>query len=87
MHPPPLLHCPFPGVFHNVLCARAPAENPPVSFVRFSPNGKYLLIGTLNNSIRLWDYQNLKLLKARLIPQRVFLQCFSSQTGVSIVSL
>lgn len=31
-------------------------ENPPVSFVRFTPNGKYLLMGTLNNTLRLWDY-------------------------------
>jgi COMPASS component SWD3 len=27
------------------------------SFVRFSPNGKYLLAGTLDSKIRLWDFQ------------------------------
>jgi COMPASS component SWD3 len=31
---------------------------PQVSCVKFSPNGKYLLVSTLNNKIRLWDYSN-----------------------------
>ena len=26
-------------------------ENPPVSFVRFSPNGKFILVGTLDNTL------------------------------------
>lgn len=26
-------------------------ENPPVSFVKFSPNGKYILVGTLDNNL------------------------------------
>ena len=30
---------------------------PDRSFVRFSPNGKYLLAGTLDSKIRLWDFQ------------------------------
>ena len=30
-------------------------DNPPVSFVRFSPNGKYILAATLDNTLRLWD--------------------------------
>uniref|UniRef100_A0AAQ5X5U8 Anaphase-promoting complex subunit 4 WD40 domain-containing protein n=1 Tax=Amphiprion ocellaris TaxID=80972 RepID=A0AAQ5X5U8_AMPOC len=38
--------------------------NPPVSFVKFSPNGKYILVATLDKSVRpllalstlkLWD--------------------------------
>ena len=32
-------------------------DNPVVSFVKFSPNGKYLLAGTLDNKLRLWNYQ------------------------------
>lgn len=32
-----------------------PAGNPPVSFVRFVPNGKYLLLCTLDNCIRLYN--------------------------------
>nr|GMD56730.1 COMPASS-like H3K4 histone methylase component WDR5A [Ipomoea batatas] len=27
-------------------------ENPPVSFVKFSPNGKFLLVGTLDNTLK-----------------------------------
>uniref|UniRef100_A0AAQ6A4B6 WD repeat domain 5 n=1 Tax=Amphiprion ocellaris TaxID=80972 RepID=A0AAQ6A4B6_AMPOC len=29
--------------------------NPPVSFVKFSPNGKYILVATLDNTLKLWD--------------------------------
>ena len=35
-------------------------ENPPVSFVKFSPNGKYILAGTLDNTLKLWDYSRAK---------------------------
>lgn len=31
-------------------------DNPPVTTVRFSPNGRYLLAFTLDNCVRLWDY-------------------------------
>jgi COMPASS component SWD3 len=31
-------------------------DNAPVVGVRFSPNGKYVLAWTLDNSIRLWNY-------------------------------
>ncbi|KAH0512017.1 WD repeat-containing protein 5 [Microtus ochrogaster] len=30
-------------------------DNPPVSFVKFSPNGKHILAATLNNTLKLWD--------------------------------
>ena len=30
--------------------------NPPMSFVKFSPNGKYILTVTLGNTVKLWDY-------------------------------
>lgn len=26
-------------------------ENPPVSYVKFSPNGKFILVGTLDNTL------------------------------------
>ena len=29
-------------------------DNPPVSFARFSPNSKFLLMGTLDSTLRLW---------------------------------
>ena len=31
-------------------------DNAPVTAVRFSPNGKYILASTLDSCIRLWDY-------------------------------
>jgi len=38
-------------------------DNPPVSFVKFSPNGKYILAATLDNKLKLWDYTKGKCLK------------------------
>ena len=38
-------------------------NNPPVSFVKFSPNGKYILAGTLDNQLRLWNHHSGKCLK------------------------
>ncbi|KAH3680903.1 hypothetical protein WICMUC_000046 [Wickerhamomyces mucosus] len=35
----------------------------PVSYVKFSPNGRYLLATTLDNTIRLWDYNNNRVVK------------------------
>lgn len=31
-------------------------DNPPVTSVKFSPNGKYVLAWTLDDCVRLWDY-------------------------------
>lgn len=33
------------------------------SFVKFSPNGKFILAATLDNTLRLWNYQTGKCLK------------------------
>ena len=41
-------------------------ENAPVTGVRFSPNGKYLLAGTKDSAFRLWDYMRGKCLKTYL---------------------
>ena len=38
-------------------------DNPPISFVKFSPNGKYILAATLDNTLKLWDYSKGKSLK------------------------
>ena len=38
-------------------------DNPPVSFVKFSPNGKYILAATLDNTLKLWDYSKGKMPK------------------------
>ena len=34
-----------------------------MSFVKFSPNGKYVLTGTLDDSIKLWDFNKGKCVK------------------------
>ena len=31
-------------------------DNPPVAFVKFSPNGRFILAGLLDSSLRLWNY-------------------------------
>ena len=38
-------------------------DNPPVSFVKFSPNGRFILAGLLDNTLRLWNYHKGKCLK------------------------
>ncbi|CAH8841507.1 unnamed protein product [Trichobilharzia szidati] len=38
-------------------------DNPPVSFVKFSPNGKYILAATLDSCLKLWDYTKGRCLK------------------------
>lgn len=38
-------------------------SNPPVSFVKFSPNGKYILVSTLDSTLRLYNYYTGKCLK------------------------
>lgn len=34
------------------------AKNPGVGFLKFSPNGKYILVSTWDNRIRLWSFQD-----------------------------
>lgn len=35
----------------------------PIACVSFTPNGKYLLVGTLNNELLLWDYKKNRIVK------------------------
>ena len=42
-------------------------DNPPVSFVKFSPNGKYILAATLDNTLKLWDYSKVGSVDLNLI--------------------
>lgn len=46
-------------------------ENPPVSFVKFSPNGKYILAATLDNTLKLWDYSKVSIRKFFPVMQQV----------------
>lgn len=39
-------------------------DNPPVSSIRFSLNGKYLLAATLDDTVRLWSVQSGKCVKS-----------------------
>ena len=41
-----------------------------MSFVKFSPNGKYILAATLDNTLKLWDYS-----KVSLVWRSVKLDC------------
>ncbi|KAJ6141527.1 hypothetical protein N7470_009917 [Penicillium chermesinum] len=38
-------------------------DNPPATFVKFSPNGKYILAWTLDGCIRLWNYVESRVIK------------------------
>lgn len=38
-------------------------ENIPISYAKFSPNGKYILMSTLDSSLKLMDYTRNKCLK------------------------
>ncbi|EDW74634.1 uncharacterized protein Dwil_GK19416 [Drosophila willistoni] len=38
-------------------------DNTPVGYVKFSPNGKYILASTLNNTLKLWNFQKPKCLR------------------------
>ena len=42
-------------------------DNPPVSFVKFSPNGKYILAATLDNTLKLWDYSKVSSFKVSTV--------------------
>ena len=38
-------------------------SNDPISYVQFSPNGKYILVGSYDSSWKIWDYNDNKCLK------------------------
>lgn len=40
-------------------------EFPPISLVRFTPNGKFLLTATLDSQLKLWDYNE-------CVPRKVY---------------
>ena len=48
---------------NNCLKTLVDSANPPVSHVKFSPNGKYILASTYDSTLRLWDYLKARVLK------------------------
>jgi len=51
---------------------------PGVGFVKFSPNGKFILASTWDNTIRLWSYQSTKVLKTYSGHKNELHCCFAS---------
>nr|KAJ0212698.1 hypothetical protein LSAT_V11C400167830 [Lactuca sativa] len=65
-------------------------ENPPVSFVKFSPNGNFFLVGTLDSTLRLWNLSTGKFLKTNNIhtnSKYSMSSAFSITNGKYIVSV
>ncbi len=52
--------------------------NPGVGFVKFSPNGKFILSSTWDNTIRLWSYNSNKVLKTYIGHKNELHCCFAS---------
>lgn len=70
---------------NEVAGARPPAgtrkeqlANPGVGFVKFSPNGKFILASTWDSTIRLWSYQATKVLKTYTGHKNELHCCFAS---------
>ncbi|KAK4766097.1 hypothetical protein SAY87_007739 [Trapa incisa] len=62
---------------------------PAVSFAKFSPNGKFILVATLNNTLKLWNYSTGKFLKIYTGHQNTtycIMATFSVTNGKYIVS-
>ncbi|EDX07562.1 WD repeat-containing protein 5 [Drosophila simulans] len=47
----------------HVMKTLVDVDNIPVGHVKFSPNGRYILSSTLNNTLRLWNYNKSKCLR------------------------
>ncbi|EDV54970.1 WD repeat-containing protein 5 [Drosophila erecta] len=47
----------------HVLKTLVDVDNIPVGYVKFSPNGRYILSATLNNTLKLWNYNKPKCLR------------------------
>ncbi|KAH9312811.1 hypothetical protein KI387_027846, partial [Taxus chinensis] len=64
-------------------------QNTPMSFAKFSPNGKFILAGTLDSTLRLWNHQTGKFLKTysgHVNNKFCIFSTFSVTNGIYIVS-
>ncbi|EDV36976.1 uncharacterized protein Dana_GF11669 [Drosophila ananassae] len=64
-------------------------DNTPVGHVKFAPNGKYILTSTMNNTLKLWNFQKPKCLRSyRGHKNEVFCMTsnFSITAGIWIIS-
>lgn len=66
----------------QTLTRRCNCYMPSSSIVQFSPNGKIILISTLDSTLRLWDYQSSKLLKRFTGHQNEKYCCFAAMSTV-----
>ena len=41
-------------------------DNAAVGYVRFTPNGRFLLVSTLDSKLRLWDWDSSRIVKVRI---------------------
>nr|XP_017185261.2 COMPASS-like H3K4 histone methylase component WDR5A [Malus domestica] len=64
-------------------------ENPSVLFVKFAPNGKYILVGALDDTLRFWNFSTGKCLKTytgHKSSRFCISSAFSVTNGIYIVS-
>ncbi len=54
------------------------SKTPPVSYVKFTPNGKFVLASYLDHSLRLWNFQTSRCLKEYTGHQNEKYCCFST---------
>lgn len=61
-------------------------DNPPVSSVVFSPNGKYILAGSLDNIVRIWSQQTGRCVKSFVGHKNTKYCCFPSFLGPDMIA-
>ncbi|KAH8348361.1 hypothetical protein KR084_006708 [Drosophila pseudotakahashii] len=73
----------------HVLKTLVEEDNTPVGYVKFSPNGRYILASTLNSTLKLWNYQKpkcLRVYRGHVNKSYCLTSNFSITAGIWIVS-